>query len=141
MLKVRDVMTGNPICVSPEAPLREALNLMKKGRFRRLPVVEGGRILGIISDRDLRLAMNTPVLVHEKDHDEFVLDTVKVGTCMTTEVYTLEPEDSLEKAACLMRDKKVGGCPVLEGDRLVGILTESDLLEYLIRSLREGRLL
>lgn len=141
MFRVRDVMTENPVCVSPDAPLREALDLMKRGKFRRLPVVEQGRMVGIISDRDLRLAMNTPVLVHEKEQDEFVLDSVKVGSCMTTEVHTLEPEDSLEKAACLMRDKKVGGCPVLAGERLVGILTESDLLEYLIRSLREGRLL
>lgn len=140
-MKVADVMTRNPQVVSPEAPIRKALGLMKEGGFRRLPVVEGGKLVGILSDRDLRQAMNTPVLLHERKQDEYVLDHVKVGMCMSSGLHTLSPEDSLEKAARLMKEKKVGGCPVINRGELVGIITESDLLDYLVKSLEAGRLL
>lgn len=141
MSRVRDVMTRDPVCIGPDAPIREALTLMKKGGFRRLPVTEGDRLVGIVSDRDLRRAMNVPYIVHERKEDEFLLDSIKVGTCMTTEVYTLSPQDTLQKAAALMKEKKIGGCPVLDGTRIVGIVTESDLLDYLLRCLEAGRIL
>lgn len=141
MTVVADVMTRNPRMVDPEAPLREALRIMREGGFRRLPVVDRGVLRGMLSDRDLRQAMNTPVILHEREQDDYVLDHVKVGNCMTTEVFSLAPHDSLEKAASLMKEKKVGGCPVLDGGTLVGIITESDLLEYLVKCLRAGRLL
>lgn len=140
-MKVADVMTRDPQVVSPEASIRQALKLMREGGFRRVPVVREGVLVGILSERDLRQAMNTPVLVHEKKLDDYVLDQVKVGMCMSTQVYTLNPEDPLDKAARIMKEKKVGGCPVTEGGELVGIITESDLLDYLIRSIQEGRLL
>lgn len=140
-MKVADVMTRNPQMVSPEAPIRQALKLMKDGGFRRLPVVREGELVGIVSDRDLRQAMNTPVLLHERKHDDYVLNNVQVGMCMSSRLYTLGPEDSLEKAARLMKEKKIGGCPVTNRGELVGIITESDLLEYLVRSLEAGRLL
>lgn len=140
-MKVADVMTKNPKVVTPDAPIREALRLMREGCFRRLPVVEGGKLVGILSDRDLRQAMNTPVILHEREQDDYILDHVRVGMCMSSEVHTLEPGDSLERAASIMKEKKVGGCPVVQEGGLVGILTESDLLEYLVRSIKAGRLL
>jgi len=140
-MKVTDVMTKSPKVVNPEDPIRQALKLMKEGRFRRLPVVREGKLVGIISDRDLRQAMNTPVLVHERKQDDYVLDNVKVGMCMSSRLHTLSPEDSLEKAARVMKENKVGGCPVVDRGELVGIITESDLLEYLVRSMEAGRLL
>lgn len=141
MKHVADVMTCDPKVIGPDRPIREALRLMQEGGFRRLPVVEGGRLVGILSDRDLRQAMNIPMILREKHYDQYVLEHVQVGTCMTTDVLVLSPQDPLEKAAKLMRDKKVGGCPVLEDGRLVGMITESDLLGYLIRCLERGTLL
>lgn len=141
MKRVADVMTPDPKVIGPERPIREAVRLMQEGGFRRLPVVEAGRLVGILSDRDLRQAMNIPMILREKHYDEYVLDHVQVGTCMTTDVLVLCPQDSLEKAAKLMRDRKVGGCPVLEDDRIVGMITESDLLGYLIGCLEKGVLL
>lgn len=141
MKDVADVMTRDPKVIGPDRPIREALRLMQEGGFRRLPVVEGGRLVGILSDRDLRQAMNIPMILREKHYDEYVLEHVQVGTCMTTDVLVLSPQDPLEKAAKLMRDEKVGGCPVLEDGRLVGMITESDLLGYLIGCLERGTLL
>ncbi|MEJ5377642.1 MAG: CBS domain-containing protein [bacterium] len=140
-MKVADVMTRNPRVIDPEAPIRQALRLLREGGFRRLPVVQDKELVGIISERDLRQAMNTPVLLHERKQDDYILDNVKVGTCMSSQVYTLSPEDSLSKAAALMKEKKVGGCPVIHRGELVGIITESDLLDYLVRSIEAGRLL
>jgi acetoin utilization protein AcuB len=134
-------MTRNPESIPPDAPIRRALEMMRRGGFRRLPVLDGDRLIGILSDRDLRQAMLTPMIVHEKGRDDYILDHVQVGTCMTAEVATLSPADSLEKAAKLMRRLKVGGCPVLEGDRLVGLITESDLLGYLVECLEKGALI
>jgi acetoin utilization protein AcuB len=141
MKRVADVMTHDPKVIGPDSPIGEALRSMREGGFRRLPVVEGGRLVGILSDRDLRQAMNIPMIVREKHYDDYVLGHVQVGTCMTAEVLVLSPQDSLEKAAKLMRDKKVGGCPVLEDGRLVGMITESDLLGYLIECLERGMLI
>jgi len=141
MKHVADVMTCGPRVIGPDRPIREALRLMQEGGFRRLPVVEAGRLVGILSDRDLRQAMNIPMILRERHYDEYILDHVQVGTCMTTDVLVLSPQDSLEKAAKLMRDRKVGGCPVLEDGRLVGMITESDLLGYLIGCLESGMLL
>lgn len=141
MMNVEDVMTRDPKVVDPETPIREALRLMREGRFRRLPVLEQGQLVGILSDRDLRQAMNTPFILHDREQDDYILDHLKVGMCMSTEVHTLEPGDSLERAASLMKQHKVGGCPVLEEGRLVGIVTESDLLDYLVRCLQAGELL
>lgn len=141
MKNVAEVMTPNPISIAPEAPIRKALELMRQGAFRRLPVVEDGQLVGIFCDRDLRQAMSTPVVVHEKHYDDYILDHVQIGNAMTTEVLTITPQDSLAKAAKLMHDRKVGGLPVIENGSLVGILTESDLLDYLTECLEAGTLL
>jgi acetoin utilization protein AcuB len=97
--------------------------------------------VGIFCDRDLRQAKNTPVVVHEKDYDDYILDHVQIGNAMTTEILTIALDDSLEKAARLMNERKIGGLPVIQGGKLVGILTESDLLSYLIQCLQADRLL
>ncbi len=141
MKRVADVMTRDPITIGPDEPIRTALGLMQQGGFRRLPVMESGRLVGIFSDRDLRKCMNIPMVVHEKEYDDYVLDHIQVGSCMSVNPFTLSPDDFLEMAAKLMRDWKVGGCPVMAGDEIVGILTESDLLTYLVDSLEAGTLL
>ena len=140
MERVADVMARDVVCIGPDEPVRKALELLGRGAFRRLPVVESGRLVGILCDRDLRQAMNSPVLVHERGQDDYLLDHVQVGNCMTTDVLTISPEDALETAAKQMRARKIGGLPVLQEDKLVGIITESDLLGYLIRCLEAGKL-
>ena len=132
---VEQIMTKSPITVAPEDSLRRAIALMKEGKFRRLPVVENDRLIGIVTDRDIRLAANSPVILRERWQDEFLLDHVKVDACMTPDPITVSPDTSIEEAARLMRGLKVGGLPVLKGHKLVGIITETDILNHLIKLL------
>jgi len=136
-MRVREIMTRNPITVAPQDSLRRAIALMQEGGFRRLPVVEEQRLVGIVTDRDIRLASNSPIILREKWQDEYLLDN-KVEVCMTPDPIIVTPDTGIEKAAGLMRDRKVGGLPVMQGDKLVGIVTETDVLNYFIHLLEGG---
>lgn len=132
---VDQVMTRDPAVVAPNDPIRSAIERMRERGCRRLPVVEDGNVVGIVSDRDLRRATNSPLVLRERWYDEFMLDHVQVRACMTANPVTVSPATPIVEAAKLMRDKKFGGLPVVADGRLVGIVTETDLLNYLIRTL------
>ena len=132
---VADIMTRNPATVTPRNAIRTAINLMREGGYRRLPVVDRGRLVGIITDRDLRRAANSPFVVREQWYDNFILDHIEVGSCMTPNPLTIEPNASIADAARLMRNHKIGGLPVVAEGQLVGIVTETDLLDFLIEML------
>ena len=135
MPAVADIMTPNPVTVTPRNAIRTAVNLMREVGCRRLPVVDRGRLVGIITDRDLRRAANSPFVVREQWYDNFILDHIEVGSCMTPNPLTIQPGASICEAARLMRDHKVGGLPVVADGQLVGIITETDLLNFLIETL------
>lgn len=135
--KLSEIMTPDPVSVEPGDTLRTAIAQMRAGKCRRLPVVEAGRLVGIVSDRDVRRALNSPFILHERRDDEALLDGVLVGECMTPEPICLPPDASLLDAARLMRDRKIGGVPILSADRLVGIVTETDILNYFIAQYTE----
>ena len=156
MVTVADVMTSDPVTAVPEDSLRLARDRMAEGNFRRLPVVQSGRLVGIITDRDLRRAMNSPFVLRERWYDDLILDQVKVWGAMTANPTTVEANAPLITAAQLMRDHRIGGLPVMKtakspdrtaaslpstlvegSDRLIGIITETDLLDYLIDLLEE----
>jgi acetoin utilization protein AcuB len=132
---VADIMTRNPVTVTPRNAIRTAINLMREGGYRRLPVVDRGRLVGIITDRDLRRAANSPFVVREQWYDNFILDHIEVGSCMTPNPMTIEPSASIAEAARQMRNHKIGGLPVVAEGQLVGIVTETDLLDFLIEML------
>jgi acetoin utilization protein AcuB len=132
---VSEIMTPNPVTVGRSNCIRKAISLMRDGGFRRLPVVEGGRLIGIVTDRDLRRASNSPLVVRERWYDNFLMDHIQVGACMTSDPITVTPSTLIIEAACIIRDHKIGGLPVVERERLVGIVTETDLLNYLINLL------
>ena len=135
---VEQVMTCDPTTISPDEPLRVAIDRMRERNCRRLPVVQSGKLVGIISDRDLRRATNSPVVMQERWYNEFLLDKITVRACMSAEPITITAQTRIADAARVMRDRKIGGLPVVEGERLVGIVTETDLLNYLIRVLESG---
>lgn len=137
MPAVADIMTPNPVTVTPRNAIRTAVNLMREVGCRRLPVVDRGRLVGIITDRDLRRAANSPFVVREQWYDNFILDHIEVASCMTPNPLTIHPGASICEAARLMRDHKVGGLPVVTDGQLVGIITETDLLNFLIETLEK----
>jgi acetoin utilization protein AcuB len=123
-LSVRDIMVANLVTVSPEESARKAYQLMRDHRFRHLPVVSRGRLVGVLSDRDLRPTLLSPGLAE-----------ATVVELMSDNPTTIGPDASVEEAASLLVVKKIGCLPVVEGDRLVGIVTETDLLAVLVELL------
>ena len=132
---VEQVMSRNPATVSSTDSIRVAIDRMRERRCRRLPVVDSGALVGIVSDRDLRRATNSPYVMRERWYDDFMLDHIPVRACMTPNPIKVTPHTPIAEAAKLMRDKKIGGLPVLDEEHLVGIITETDLLNFLIHTL------
>jgi acetoin utilization protein AcuB len=129
MLLVRDSMMREVVTVGPEATAAEALALCRGNRIRHLPVLEGGRLVGIISDRDLRSA--TPALGDPARAE--ALQHIRVADEMVRDVATALPEDPIEDAAMVMYERKIGCLPVVDLENLVGILTSSDVLRAFVR--------
>jgi acetoin utilization protein AcuB len=128
MLLVRDSMTREVVALSPQTTAAEALGLCRERRIRHLPVVEGGRLVGIVSDRDLRSA--APAL---GDPDRAsALERMSISDVMTRDVVSARPDDPIEVAADRMRERRIGCLPVVEGGELVGIITSSDVMEALV---------
>jgi len=136
-MKVCDIMTPNPISIEPEHSIGTALTRMRRGSFRRLPVVKDGKLIGIVTDRDLRLAMNSPFVLREGWYDSYLMEHIEVRSCMTANPITITADADLIKAVQLLQDHKIGGVPVVEKKMLVGVLTETDLLNYLLQLLQE----
>lgn len=136
-MNVREIMTTPVTSVDAGDPLARALDLMRSGGFRRLPVLQNGRLVGVVTDRDLRLATNSPLVLSEKWYSEFILESIKVKACMTPDPITIDPDAPVLDAARLMRQHKIGGLPVVQDDALVGIVTETDLLDFLIQRLEQ----
>lgn len=129
--KVADWMSTPPITVAPTATLSAAQWLMEWRKIRRLPVVDNGNLVGMLTASELRAVQPLEATLN---HYEWraLLDRVTVAECMTTHPITIAPDASVIDAARLMLNCKVDALPVVEQDRLVGIITESDLFRLLI---------
>ena len=128
MLLVRDSMTREVVALSPQTTAAEALALCRERRIRHLPVLEGGQLVGIVSDRDLRSA--APALGDPERAS--ALERIRLSDVMTRDVITAHPDDPVEEAANRMRERRIGCLPVVEDGELVGILTSSDVMEALV---------
>jgi acetoin utilization protein AcuB len=134
-LKVGDRMTRDVLTVNRGEPIRRPWELVEEKKLRRFPVMDGGKLVGIITDRDIRNATASSVVLTEKKYHDFLLDTVKVESVMTPNPVTVSPDTGLKEAARKLLEMKVGGLPVVEGDNLVGIITETDMLDALVELL------
>lgn len=139
MIRVKDLMTTTVVTIGPDEPMKTAVEKILAGRFRRIPVVEKGKVVGIITDRDIRQTLNSPVLVHERSYDDYVLHEVTVAGSMTHNPLTIRSDVSIIDAVEKMESRKIGGLPVVDDGSLVGILTESDLMQYLVKLLRSDQ--
>jgi len=129
-------MTRDPLTVSPAESIGQAEEIMTDNRFRQLPVVQDGELVGIVTDRDVRSFLSGSLLTNLEAREK-ALNT-KVREIMTTEPLTLSPEDDLQEAVELFIEEKVGGMPVVdETEGLVGIVTYVDLLRCFLTWLQE----
>lgn len=129
MLAVEDIMTENPCCVEPGTPMGEVVRLMKEQHCRQLPVcTTTGELVGIVTDRDIRLAMNSPFVLHERADDIALLADIPAEACMTPDPLTIDADAPAALAADMLCEYKFGALPVVRGRELAGIVTVSDLL-------------
>ncbi len=133
-MRVRDLMTAKPITVDPETPMLEARQRMVQERFRHLVVVDDARVVGIVTDRDIRLNLPSPATSLSVWEMNFLLSKLTVGAVMSASVIVVEPDRPIREAARIMMDHKIGALPVVENGRLVGIVTESDFVRALAES-------
>ncbi len=137
---VRDWMTHDPQTVSATTPVLEAMQRLREGGFRRLPVVQEDRLVGIVTDRDLKEATPSKATTLSIYELNYLLSKLLVRDVMVASVITVQPEDPIEHAALLMEEHRVSGLPVVTGGAIVGIVTITDLLRAFVGflGLREG---
>jgi len=127
-VNVRDLMTKEPLTVSLDTPVVEARRTMVDRRIRHLLVTDGGRLAGIVTDRDIRLNLPSPATSLSVWEINYLLGRMTVSSIMTSTVITVEPGRDAVAAARLMLDHKIGALPVVDAETVVGILTETDIL-------------
>ena len=131
MLRVKDLMSTALEVVSPDAHLHEALIKMNRAGYRHLPVVANDMLVGIITDRDVRLAINSPFVGAEADLSrESVLDGVRVDGCMTPDPQCVSSSTPLHEVADLLTLNKFGAMPVVDEGNLVGMISYIDFLKH-----------
>jgi acetoin utilization protein AcuB len=118
-MKVADCMTPEPACLAPEDFLTAAISLMDDGDFRAVPVIRDGKLVGIVSDRDIRKHWQKP-------------ERTRVRAIMSENPICISPDDSVNEAVRMMLAYKIGGLPVITRDKLVGIITTTDILKAVL---------
>ena len=127
-------MTRDPLTLSPEVSLMEALQMMRLRRIRRIPIVAGGKLVGLLTEGDLKRA-EPSTLSDTQEHFTAVMEGTQITQIMTKNLITTTPDTTLLEVARTLRENKYGALPVLEGEKLVGILTDNDLIGALVKLL------
>lgn len=127
---VKDRMTTNPVTIAPDMPVAEALSFMRQNNVRRFPVVnKRNKLVGIVSEKDLLYASPSPATSLSVYEVGYLLSKLKVEEIMSRDVTTVTPDAPLEEAARIMADNRIGALPVMDGNKLVGIITETDIFK------------
>jgi acetoin utilization protein AcuB len=130
---VRVRMSANPVTIGADTPITEALRVMRESQVHRLPVLDDeGRMVGIVSEKDLLYASPSPATSLSIYEMHYLLSQLKVTELMTRDVISVAPDVPLEEAARIMADNSIGGLPVLEDGKLVGIITETDIFKVFL---------
>jgi acetoin utilization protein AcuB len=129
-------MMRTPVFLDEDDSMKTAMDTLKDREIRHLPVLKGGsKLVGILTETDIKQASPSTATALEIREVYYLLDKIKVKQIMTKRPYTIPPTAPIEEAAMVMRDKKIGCLPVMEEGRLVGILTETDILDAFIESM------
>lgn len=126
---VQQFMTSQVFTVTPSETIFKAMNLMQTKKINRLPVISGGKLVGIVTDGDLRAASASPTTTLSKYEMNELLSKISIKDVAVKRVITCTPETMIEDAALIMRENKVGALPVMENDKLVGIITHNNILD------------
>ena len=139
---VANRMTKNPTVVTPDTGIDTAARLMKKGRFRRLPVVEDGKLVGFLNDKDIMRVSPSPATTLSRYEVTTLLSKLKVADIMQKNVISVSEDATIEEAALLMYKEKIGGLPVVSSvGSVVGVITETDIFKTFVdvMALDQGR--
>ena len=136
-MRIEEWMAKPVITVRPHDSVSDARRALEQHRINQLPVLVNGRLVGIVTDRDLRSASDSMRLSGiaakaELTQENVIPENITVETVMSAKVFRLKPQDTVERAANLMRRERIGGIPVTDGTKLVGIITRSDVLKAFI---------
>ena len=129
---VSDWMTRKVITVSPEDSIADAAKLTKEKGIKHLPVVHGGKLKGILSDRDIKEYVPSKATSLDVYELHYLLAKTRVKEVMKTQAYTTTPDAPIEEAAMLMLDRKIGCLPVMEDNKLVGIISDRNIFQVLV---------
>ncbi len=133
---VQHWMTRDPVTIEADTPFLEARLLLKEKQIRHLPVLENGKLIGVITDRDLKEAAPSGATTLDVFELNYLLFRMKVRDLVKKAPITIKPTNSVEKAALLMHDHRIGCLPVVDdAGKLVGMITETDLLEVMVEIL------
>jgi acetoin utilization protein AcuB len=132
---VKDIMQTQVVSATPETRVADLLRVLQRRGIRHLPVMDGGKLAGLVSDRDIKQAMTSAALSTEGADRERLLERLTAGQIMTRSVVTIGPMFGVEDAARIMVTRKISALPVIEAERVVGIVTETDLLALFVRAM------
>jgi acetoin utilization protein AcuB len=128
--RVRDIMAEKIVTISADDRLSTVEDIMTLGGVRHMPVVRGGRLVGVVSERDLLRASLSNLTEFGSEQRRAFLQAVEIKRVMSTPPIVIHPDATAEEAALVMAEQKIGCLPVVEADELVGLVTETDLLRY-----------
>ena len=129
-MRIKDVMTRNPVTADSETLVLDAQRIMKENNIRRLPIVDKGKLVGIVTKHDLLEASPSPATSLSVFELNYLLAKMKVKEIMKKNPMTLTPDTPFEEALRLGQEKKIGSFPVVENGKVVGITTESDIIRF-----------
>jgi len=127
-LRVRDIMGKNVVTISVSERLSTVEDIMTLGHVRHMPVVRGGKLVGVVSERDLLRASLSVLSEHRGAERRAFLHVVEIARVMSAPPIVIGPDATLDEAALVMAEKKIGCLPVVDGDHLLGMVTETDVL-------------
>lgn len=132
---VKDWMSSDPVIISSDSVIPAAHEMMKTSKIRRIPVVDGGKLVGIVSLGDIQEAGPSDAISLSIFELNYLIAKLTVAEIMTSDVITVSTDTTLHDVAQIMLEKKIGGLPVMNGDDVVGIITESDVFRAVMEIL------
>src|SRR5678816_3936041 len=133
-IRVVDWMSEGVLAVETFDSIAVARRLMAKHRVNQLPVLDNDRLVGIVTDRDVRDAYPTSLMINRAEEIDRFADKITVEEVMTHDVFVVRPDTALATAVGLLRRHRIGALPVIKDQKLVGIITRSDILDFVLRN-------